>query len=129
LVALSAKALNTVINMAHENRLTRQQFVMFCLADMMASVEVAAALTRKAKALMDSSGTESEKIRAMARIFASETAQTVAQNAMKIVMGSGIFDDEAVSNFMESISHSYLVRCYPGLIKDMDLVADILFER
>jgi alkylation response protein AidB-like acyl-CoA dehydrogenase len=127
-VALSAKALNTVISMAHENRLTRQQFVMFCLADMMASVEVAAALTKKAKA-MDSSGTESEKIRAMARIFASETAQMVAQNAMKIVMGSGIFDDEAVSNFMESISHSYLVRSYPGLIRDMDLVADILFER
>jgi alkylation response protein AidB-like acyl-CoA dehydrogenase len=128
LIALSAKALNIVISMAHENRLTRQQFVMFCLADMMASLEVAAALTRKAKAL-DSIGTESEKIRAMARIFASETAQIVAQNAMKIVMGCGIFNDDAVLNFMESISHSYLVRCYPRLIKDMDLVADILFER
>ncbi len=129
LVALSAKALNAVINLAHENRLTRQQFVMFCLADMMASVEVAAALIRKAKTLLDSSGPESEKIKAMARIFASETAQVVAQNAMKIVMGSGIFDNKAVSDFMESISHSQLVRCYPGLIKDMDLVADILFER
>jgi alkylation response protein AidB-like acyl-CoA dehydrogenase len=129
LVALSAKALNAVINLAHENRLTRKQFAMFCLADMMASVEVSAALTRKAKMLLDSSGPESEKIKAMARIFASETAQTVAQNAMKIVMGSGIFDDKAVSDFMESISHSHLVRYYPGLIKDMDLVADILFER
>jgi alkylation response protein AidB-like acyl-CoA dehydrogenase len=129
LVALSAKALNNVINLAHENRLTRQQFVMFCLADMMASVEVAAALTRKAKALSESSGAESEKIMAMARIFASETSQIVAQNIMKIVTGFGIFDENQVSDIMESISHSQLVRSYPGLIKDMDLVADILFER
>jgi alkylation response protein AidB-like acyl-CoA dehydrogenase len=129
LVSLSAKALNHVINLAHENRLTRHQFVMFCLADMMACVEVAAALTRKAKALSESSGVESEKIMAMARIFASETAQIVAQNVMKIVMGFGIFDENQVSDIMESISHSQLVRSYPGLIKDMDLLADILFER
>lgn len=129
LIALSSKALNAVIDLAHENRLTRQQFAMFCLADMMAYVEVAAALTRKAKTLADSSEPESLKIKAMARIFASETAQTVAQNAMKIVTGSGIFDGKTVSDFMESISHSQLVRCYPGLIKDMDQVADILFER
>lgn len=129
LVALSAKALNAVINLAHENRLTKQQFAMFCLSDMMTYVEVAAALTRKAKALMDASVPESLKIEAMARIFASETAHTVAQNAMKIVMGSGIFDDKAVSDFMKSIYHDRLVAFYPGLIKDMDLVADILFER
>jgi alkylation response protein AidB-like acyl-CoA dehydrogenase len=129
LVALSSKALNSVINLAHENRLTRQQFAMFCLADMMAYVEVAAALTRKAKSLTDSSEPESAKIKAMARIFASETAQTIAQNTMKIVTGSGLFDDKRVSDFMESISHDRLVRCYPGLIKDLDQVADILFER
>ena len=129
LIAMSAKALNASINLAHENRLTRQQFVMFCLADMMTYVEVAAALTRKAKKVAGVSEPESLKIGAMARLFASEAAHTVAQNVMKIVMGSGLLDHRAVSEFMESISHSQLVRFYPGLIKDMDLVADILFER
>lgn len=129
MVALSSKALNKVINMVHENRLTRQQCVMFYLADMMASVEVAAALARKAKALLDSSDPLSEKIAASSRIFASETAQLVAQSAMKIIDGSGNFDDKTVLDFMISISHSRLVRFYPGLIRDMDKVADILFGR
>ncbi|MFO8085703.1 MAG: acyl-CoA dehydrogenase family protein [Desulfobacterales bacterium] len=127
--ALSAKALNMAVNLVHENRLTKQQFAMFCLADMMVSVEVAAALIRKAKKLSDVSDPAFKKIAAISRIFASQTAQLVAENTMKIVNGSGIFDDRAVSDFMKSVSHSRLVRFYPGLIRDMDQVADILFER
>ncbi len=128
-IALSAKALNIVVNFVHENRLTRQQCLMFYLADMMASVEVAAALARKAKAVSDSTDPEAKKITAMSRIFASETAQLVAQNTMKIVNGSGILDEKTVSDLMQSINHSRLVRFYPGLIRDMDQVADILFGR
>jgi alkylation response protein AidB-like acyl-CoA dehydrogenase len=41
--ALAAGALNQTIDLAHNNRLTRQQAVMFALADMMTHVEVGAA--------------------------------------------------------------------------------------
>ncbi len=128
-VSLSAKALNAVIDAVHDNRLTKQQFVMFCLADMMASVEAAAAMVRKAERLTASNDPAAEKFRAMSRIYASETAQLVGRNASKIVAGSGIFDEEKVSDFMESISRSRLERCYPSLLKDMDRMADIIFER
>ncbi len=128
-VSLSSKALNAVIDAVHENRLTKQQFAMFCLADMMASVEGAAAMVRKAEKLTASGDPAAEKFRAMSRIYASETAQLVGRNASMIVAGSGIFDEDKVADFMESISHSRLERCYPSLIQDMDRVADIIFER
>jgi alkylation response protein AidB-like acyl-CoA dehydrogenase len=46
--ALAARALNQTIDLAHNNRLTRQQAIMFDLADMMTYVEVGVALARKA---------------------------------------------------------------------------------
>ncbi|MBI5062726.1 MAG: acyl-CoA dehydrogenase family protein [Desulfatitalea sp.] len=46
--ALAARALNRTIDLAHNNRLTRQQTIMFALADMMTYVEVGAAMARKA---------------------------------------------------------------------------------
>jgi alkylation response protein AidB-like acyl-CoA dehydrogenase len=128
-VSLSANALNDIINIVHENRLTKRQFVMFSLADMMATVEAAAAFSKRAGALMDGGDPSSEKFSAMARIYASETAQLVGVAAAKIVTGSGMFDGKKVSEFLESISHNRLLRCYSGLIEDMDRVADNLFER
>ncbi len=128
-VSLSAKALNDVVNLVHENRLTKQQYAMFCLADMMASVEAAAAMVRKARKLTDDGDASAEKFRLMSRIYASETASLVAQNATKIVMGSGKFDEGKVAEIMESISCGRLAGCYPGLFEDMDRVADIIFER
>ncbi len=128
-MAFSAKALNRIIDLVHENRLTKQQFVMFSLADMMTSVEVAAALARKAGALLDSSDPSFEKTAAASRIFAWNTAHMVAENTMKIVNGSGVFDDAAVNGILESISYRHLAGFYPGLIRDMDQVADFLFER
>jgi len=44
-------------------------------------------------------------------------------------MGSGAFDQKIVSDFMETISYNKLLGSYENVIKDMDMVADILFER
>ncbi len=41
---LAAKALNETINLVHDNKLTRMQYVLFLLADMMAYVEVGASM-------------------------------------------------------------------------------------
>ena len=50
-VALAARALNHLIGVADTHRLTRQQIVMFDLADMMIHVEIGAAAARRAAAL------------------------------------------------------------------------------
>ena len=127
--SLSAKALNKAIMLVNDNKLTRKQYVMFALADMITYVEVGVSLARKAVALTDAEDIEAVKIRAMSRIFANETAQFVAGNIIKILLGSGLFNQAAVSEFMETISYNKLIFSAWNNIEDMDLVADILFER
>ncbi len=129
LYGLSAEVLNDTIMKVHDNRLTRQQHIMFLLADMMTAVEVGAALARKAITLSKSGDARAEKINAMSRIFADETAQVVSRNALKIFLGYGVFDQNAIQEFMTAHSYHQLVCSSLNIINDMDKVADILFAR
>ena len=126
---LAAKALNDTITLVHENKLTRQQYIMFLLADMMTHVEVGASLARKCFMLVKNGGQEAEKIRIMSRIFANETAQLVINNVNKILTGSGIIEKKKISDFMQNISYDALMMSYMNVLRDMDRVADILFKR
>jgi alkylation response protein AidB-like acyl-CoA dehydrogenase len=126
---LAAEVLNDTIMRVHDNRLTRRQHVMFSLADMITHVEVGAGLARKAVALTKAGDAEAENIKAMSRIFADEVAQLVARNALKILMGTGVFDQKAASDYMKTSSFNQLVYSSLNVINDMDMVADILFER
>jgi alkylation response protein AidB-like acyl-CoA dehydrogenase len=126
---LSTEILNDTVMKVHENRLTRQQHIMFLLADMMTVVEVGAALARKAVALSKSGDPQAEKIRAMSRIFADETAELVSRNTLKILMGSGVFDQDEIQDFMNTHSIHQLIGSSLNIINDMDRVADILFAR
>jgi alkylation response protein AidB-like acyl-CoA dehydrogenase len=126
---LAAGVLNDTIMLVHDNRLTRKQHVMFLLADMMTHVEVGASLARKTVALSKDGSPETEKFKAISRIFADEVAQLVSQNALKILMGCGVFDHKAAYDFMETHSYNQLVCSSLNVINDMDLVADILFAR
>ena len=51
LLGAAALALNQLVNVAHENRLTRSQHIMFQLADLMAHVEIGISFARKADTL------------------------------------------------------------------------------
>lgn len=126
---LAAKALNDAVMLVNDNRLTKQQYIMFALADMMTYVEVGASMARKAMNLNKTGNPGAEKIKAMSRIFANHTAQLVAQNILKILKGSGVFDQQTVSEFMETVAFNELICSYENIIKDMDIVADMLFER
>jgi len=126
---LSAGGLNELIGVVHENRLTRKQFVMFALADLMTLVEVGVSFARKAFALTKEGSPDAEKIRAMNRIFANEVADFAAGSIRKILMGTGQFDNSFKTGFMEKISYDQLSGSYENIINDMDQVADILFAR
>jgi alkylation response protein AidB-like acyl-CoA dehydrogenase len=127
--ARAAKALNETIRFAHDNKLTKSQFVMFCLADMMTYVEVGVGMAGKAHRLAEGDAVGARKMQAMSRIFANEVAGLVFWNSMKIVAGSGITDAKAMSALKEKIDDETLAAGCDGLVKDMDTVADILFER
>ncbi|NNG02320.1 MAG: acyl-CoA dehydrogenase [Desulfobacteraceae bacterium] len=126
---LAAKALNHCIDTAHENKLTRRQFIMFSLADMMTWVEVGAALARKAVRLHQAGDPNAVKMAAVARIFAAETAQLTASKALMLIMGTDVIAPEESEALLNAISYNELIRSCRNVISDMDVVADNLFER
>ncbi len=126
--ALAARALNRTVDLAHNNRLTRQQAVMFALADMMAWVEVGGALARKAVKLTQANEADAEKYRAMARVFAGEVTQLVGENALKIAM-SGDLSPAAAQQHLADIAYTEMLAGRANWAKDMDRIADIVFER
>ena len=48
---------------------------------------------------------------------------------IKIVVGIGIFDKNAVAEFLDHTSYNKLLECYRDVINDMDKAADYIFER
>jgi len=126
---LAASALNRAIDQVHDLRLTRQQYVMFALADMMAHVEVGAGLARRAHKKIQSGDAEAEKMRLISRLFANEAAQMVSQGILKIVMGCGACNLDMTNNFMQEVAYTELTASCQNIINDMDKLADIVFER
>jgi alkylation response protein AidB-like acyl-CoA dehydrogenase len=121
--------LNKTIFLVNDNRLTREQYVMFALADMMMHVEVAASLAQQAAAISSKNNAESEKTCLFSRLFANEIAELVSANILKILRGSGVFDPEQVSAFLAETSHAALAESYQNIIPDMNRAADIIFDR
>jgi alkylation response protein AidB-like acyl-CoA dehydrogenase len=128
-LALAANALNSTIDLAHVRRWTRQQAVMFALADMITHVEVGTSLVRKAAALSSAGDSEAGKFKAMARLFAGDVTRLVAEKALNIAMGGGEADAADLAQFMDAIRYQEMLAGKQNWIVDMDRVADIIFER
>jgi alkylation response protein AidB-like acyl-CoA dehydrogenase len=127
--ALAASALNQAITLANDHRLTRQQYIMFSLADMATHVEIGASLARKAAGCARRGDSEAEKMKITARLFAAEVARVVCHNILQIVLGCGLFDEKATAEFMAKAAYSELTAGVHNTIADMDRLADIVFER
>ena len=124
---LAASALNRAIDQAHDLRLTRQQYVMFALADMMTHVEVGASLARRAHNKIQSGDADAQKMRLISRLFANEAAQMVSQGILKIVMGCGACNLDMTNNFLQEVAYTELTASCQNIINDMDQLADIVF--
>jgi alkylation response protein AidB-like acyl-CoA dehydrogenase len=126
--SLAARALNQTVDLAHNNRLTRRQAIMFDLADMMTWVEVGAALARKAVKAARDNDVQAEKLKAMSRVFAGEVTRLVGENALRIAMGGGL-ERAVVQQHLTDIGYQELLDGRTDWITDMDRIADIIFER
>lgn len=126
---LTARALNQTVSLANDHRLTRQQYIMFALADMMTHVEVGAGLARTAFKCAQRGDSGSEKIKLISRLFANECARVVSQNVLKIVLGCGEFDQKTATEYLAKIGQIHLTSSFHNIINDMDRLADIVFER
>jgi alkylation response protein AidB-like acyl-CoA dehydrogenase len=126
---LAANLLNEAIEVVHTNRLSRQQYLMFALSEMMTHVEIGVAMARKTARAIRASAPGAEKLSVMNRVFAREVARVVSQKAVEIIIGSGVLDDAAVSDFKAKTSLDELLCSQQGLVADMDKAADFIFAR
>jgi alkylation response protein AidB-like acyl-CoA dehydrogenase len=127
--ALAARALNHLIVVADTGRLTRQQIVMFDLADLMAHVEVGAATARKAAALAAAGEPQAERAALTARIFAWEACQVFTRNIPRVLTGTGEIDPAAVAQSLGETRFNEIAGSCPNVIRDMDRMADLVFGR
>jgi alkylation response protein AidB-like acyl-CoA dehydrogenase len=127
--ALAARALNHLIVVADTGRLTRQQILMFDLADLMAHVEVGVAVARKAAALAAAGDAQAQRAALVARIFAWEMCQLFERNSLRILTGTGEIDAAAVVASLTEIRLNEFAGSCRNVIRDMDRLADDVFGR
>jgi len=123
LVAKALRAMNEIILAARKQKLTKNQYVMFLLADMMTWAEVADALCRKAAVYQrDGQGRSPEFIKACARVFAREALQKVYVNGAKVLQGC----DQTVDDLVGILEGLDLPVSMREFLKDMGQVSSEL---
>lgn len=119
----ATRLLNDTIQAARKGKMTRSQYVMFLLADMMTWVEVANALCHKV-AGYDGKGRSVAYIEAVARIFSREAMEKVIANGLKIARGG----EKVLENLSDRLRQAALAETMTGIITDMDTVTAELVQ-
>jgi len=117
-IARSIRLLNDVVLNTRKHKLTRSQYVMFLLADMMTWCEVGEALSHKA-AVDQGNGRSPDFMKAVARLFAREVATKVCVNGYKIAEGCG----EIMGDVVPRLKELDLGEISRNFMADMDKVA------
>jgi alkylation response protein AidB-like acyl-CoA dehydrogenase len=123
--AMAAQAIDTLnefLLIARSLKVTKSQYRMFLLADMMTWVEVANATCRKAFSEIGERSISRECMSAVARLFARESLEKVYINTLKIIEAG----KEVPEEFKERLNSLMLGKIYEGAIRDMDLLAEEL---
>ena len=118
LVSDCMRILNEAIFNARKVKLTKSQYVMFLLADMMACCEVGEALCQKAATYTGRERTP-EFMKATARLFAREVGEKVYLNGLRIACGC----DKDMDELKERLNSLDLALAMKANLSDMDLVA------
>jgi alkylation response protein AidB-like acyl-CoA dehydrogenase len=134
--ALAAHGLAEVMEQARAHRLTRNQHVLFRLGELIAYVECAGALAKRAAAAgagrlpKKADGRFSaETLAAISRVFARDAALRVALDGTRWVLGAadpGMID---AAGFDAAIGTKAIEHAQAGLVADMDRVAAALYAK
>ena len=134
--AIAAHSLAEVLEQCREARLTRSQHILFRLGELVAGVEGAGALVRRAAAA--ATGSLSAKadhrfscdaLATLSRINARDAAQRVAGQGLRWIVGSDAAGAAAVPAIERRLRLGDAHRAQAGLLADLDHAADILYER
>jgi acyl-CoA dehydrogenase len=134
--ALALHALAEVMEKARIGRLTRHQHVLLRIGEWIAYAECAGSLARRAALSAENKLNEKASRRfdaaaltAISRVFAREAALKVAEEGIRIIRGADGITDAELPAFETSLKLSEIHRAQAGLISDMDLIADALYNR
>ncbi|MDY6881070.1 MAG: acyl-CoA dehydrogenase family protein [Desulfatiglans sp.] len=119
LLAHGLKILNRVISGMRQHKLTKSQYAMFLLADMMTWCEVANAQCHKAAQYEGDQERSPSFMKAAARLFARETVEKVYLNGLRLTYGCGTVIQETA----EMLGKLDLESVMSESLKDMDLVS------
>jgi alkylation response protein AidB-like acyl-CoA dehydrogenase len=119
LLASAVRAMNEVILASRKHKLTRSQYAMFLLADMMTWAEVGASLCHKAAAYKGGQGRSMDFMSACARLFVREVYEKVTINGLMIIHGS----DQTVNEAVKAVDSLNMGSAMKHAIEDMDRVA------
>ncbi len=134
--ALALHALAEVMEKARIAHLTRHQHILLRLGELIAYAESAGCLARRAACLAEGKLNEKANGRfdatamaALSRVFAREAALKAGEEGLRWVSGAGGVDDSAMAAFETSLGLAAIHRAQAGLISDMDLIADVIYDR
>ena len=135
-VALALRALAEVLEQARIHRLTRNQHILFRLGELIANVEGAEALARRA--VRSASGQlptktderfDADGVAAISRVFSRDAALKVAQEGSRWVLGAAESGSIDAQSFESAVDLAAVRQAQDGLLADMDTVADIIYDR
>lgn len=133
--AIALHGLAEVLEQARIHRLTRNQHVLFRIGELVATVEGAEALARKAVRAATNDlpvkadtrfGTEA--LAAISRVFAREAALKVAQEGTRWVIGAADPGAVDAGAFERAVGIEAARQAQEGLIADMDAVGEAIYE-
>ncbi len=132
--ALAAHALAELLERCRAARLTRNQHVLLRLGELIASVECAGSLARRAdRALRGALGPKADHrfdpatLATLSRVFGREAAFRVAHEGLRLVLAAD--PAAAQADVAAALRLPEIDRLQQGLMEDMDRVADALYER
>ena len=123
-LGFARRALDEALNRARERRMFGQtladfQMTQAKLADMATSVEAAALLTYHAAWKKDTTGERVTREAAMAKMFATESAQRVVDDAVQICGGLGVTRGHPVESLYREVR---ALRIYEGATEDQKII-------
>ena len=134
--AMATHALAEVLEAARVGRLTRNQHLLFRLGEIVAYVECAAALVRRAAGAAE--GTlnpktdtrfDADALAAISRVFAREAGYKAAEEGLRWVVAAGEYLPEDATTLSKLVGSGAVRQEQRGMLEDMQVVADALYAR
>jgi alkylation response protein AidB-like acyl-CoA dehydrogenase len=122
ILAGALRVINSMVIGVRKAKLTKSQYIMFLLGEMITWCEVAHALCLKAAGDQAAGGGSAEFLKVSARLFAREAAEKVYVNSLKVIHGG-----EAGAAFdVPELGRLSPDKIMNGMFSDMHLIADEL---